>query len=136
MPSCKDDCEALMSDVLPVAEQRLTEQGALQPFGSTMSSAGQIVRIGGDGARTSASNAELIASFEASFRDGAARGEIRASALVLANSDDVSQQAVTVRLDHVESYSLVVTFPFHFSPAGAIVIEEPFASPGEHRIFE
>ncbi len=135
MASCKDDCEALMSEVLPIAEQLLTEHRSLPPFGSTMSNTGQIVRVGGYCAEPSGSHAELFAAYEASFRDGAARGEIKASALVLATSNDV-QKAVAVHLDHSERYSLVVTFPFRFTESGELVIEEPFASPGEHRIFE
>jgi hypothetical protein len=119
-----------MSAVLPVAEQTLSRERSLTPFGSTMSSAGQIVQLGGFGERTAPQDALSIAEFEASVRDGAARGEIRASALVIAAPDSVA-----VRLDHREDYSIVVTFPYRFSEAGELVIDEPFASEGEHRIF-
>jgi hypothetical protein len=121
-----------MSAVLPVAEQMLTEHRALQPFGSTMSSDGTIVQLGGWRAEAHASDPELIAEFEASFRDGAARGELKATALLCSSA---AQDSVAVRLDHREEYSIVVTFPYHFTAAGELVIEEPFAAPGVHGIF-
>lgn len=132
MASCKDDCEALMSAVLPVAEQSLTEHQQLRPFGSTLSTDGVMVQVGGFRFDEQASDQELIAEFEASFRDGAARGELRATALVSASA---AKDCVTVRLDHRQQYSLVVTFPFHFTSTGELVIEEPFAAEGTHGIF-
>jgi hypothetical protein len=134
MATCKDDCEALMSEVLPVAEQMLIEHRALQPFGSTMSTSGQVVHVGGFNAERIASDAELVAEYETSFRDGAARGEIKASALVLVKAE-TAQSSVEIRLDHFENYSLVVTFPYRFTVSGELVIDEPFASIGAHRIF-
>jgi hypothetical protein len=135
MATCKDDCEALMSEVLPVAEQMLTEHRTLQPFGSTMSSSGRIAHMGGYDAQRTVSDAELASEYEASFRDGAARGEIKASALVLGTTND-AQGSVEIRLDHLENYSLVVTFPYRFTAGGELVIDEPFASTGSHRIFD
>ena len=121
-----------MSAVLPVAEQMLTEHRELQPFGSTMSSDGVIVQVGGWRTTAHAPDAELVAGFEASFRDGAARGELKATALLVASP---AKDSVAVRLDHRENYSVVVTFPYHFTDAGELVIEEPFAGEGEHLIF-
>jgi hypothetical protein len=137
MSRCKDDCEALMSAVLPVAEQMLTEHRALQPFGSTMSSAGQIVQVGGWNAEPRASSAEQVAEYEASFRDGASRGELRATALlhVVPAVAPTTGEAVAVRLDHKDEYSIIVTFPYRFSEAGELVIEEPYAGVGESLIF-
>ena len=138
MTSCKDECEALMSAVLPIAEQMLTEQGKLRPFGSTLSSSGRIVQVGGDaGAGAGAVDvdaAQLAREFEASFRDGAQRGELIATALVCAREG--AQSAVLVHLDHRENYSIVVTFPYHFTAAGELSIGDPFAAEGAHKIFE
>ncbi len=122
-----------MSAVLPVAEQMLTEHRELQPFGSTMSSDGVVVQVGGWRAEAHAPDADLIAEFEGSFRDGAARGELKATALV---SCSAAKDAVEVRLDHREQYSIVVTFPYRFTDSGELVIEEPFAGEGAHGIFE
>ncbi len=137
MTRCKEDCEALMSAVLPVAEQILSEHRTLQPFGSTMSSAGEIVQVGGWSAEPLASSATQVAELEASFRDGAVRGELRATALlhVVPAVAPSTGEAVAVRLDHKDEYSIIVTFPYRFSEAGELVIEEPFAGVGESLIF-
>lgn len=141
MTSCKDECEALMSAVLPAAEQMLIEHHALQPFASTLSADGQITQIGGWVAESSPLNPALIAEFEASLHDGAARGELKATALVqpvlsVPPGKAEQQAGVSIRLDHRDDYSIVVTFPYRFSSSGELSIEEPFASEGEHAIFQ
>lgn len=140
MTSCKDECEALMSAVLPAAEQMLIEHHALQPFGSTLSADGQITQVGGWVASKGPAQAALDAEFETSFRDGAARGELKATALVqpvlvVPPGKDEQQAGVSIQLDHRDDYSVVVTFPYRFSSGGELVIEEPFAKEGEHAIF-
>ncbi|HTA88944.1 MAG TPA: hypothetical protein VK745_05195 [Polyangiaceae bacterium] len=141
MTSCKDDCEALMSAVLPSAEQMLIEHHALQPFGSTLSADSQITQIGGWVVDSGSLTPELVAEFERSFRDGATRGELKATALVqpvlTVPPGKLEQQAgVSIHLDHRDDYSIVVTFPYRFSSNGELVIEEPFAREGEHTIFQ
>ncbi|HEY3254368.1 MAG TPA: hypothetical protein VGJ91_10480 [Polyangiaceae bacterium] len=129
-----------MSALLPVAEQMLSEHRALRPFGYTLSAADQIVQVGGRGALTGRNDAELIAEFRAGFRDGAARGELKATALSYSAQSAVpgrgaAQDAVFVHLNHRDNYSLVVTFPYHFGADGELVIEEPFANDGEYDVF-
>jgi hypothetical protein len=140
MANCKDECEALMSALLPVAERMLSEHHALRPFGCTLSANDQIVQVGGFGAVAAVDDAALIAQFRASFRDGAARGELKATALSYSAPSAVPGQgaardAVFVHLNHRDNYSLVVTFPYHFGAEGELVIEEPFANDGEYDVF-
>jgi hypothetical protein len=139
--TCKDECEALMSAVLPIAERMLVEHRALRAFGSTLSAAGQITQVGGWSGDAEPASPELVAEYEASFRDGALRGELKATALlepvtVVPPGMVEPQNAVSIRLDHREDYSVVVTFPYRFSAAGELQIEEPFAAEGAHGIFE
>ena len=139
MASCKDDCEALMSALLPVAERALSEHRTLSPFGLTLSASEQIVQVGGFGL-PSLDDATLIAQFRDSFRDGAARGELKATALAYSAKGGVPGQAplgeaVFVHLNHRDKYSIVVTFPYHFGDDGELVIEEPFANDGSHDVF-
>ena len=141
MANCKDECELLMSAVLPVAEQMLTEHRALQPFGSTLSAADEIVQVGGWKTGMVSDAAAVIADFEDAFRDGARRGELKATALVASVSaappgSSSPQQAVAVHLDHRDDYSVVVTFPYRFTDGDELVIEEPYAAEGAHKIFE
>jgi len=140
MANCKEECEALMSALLPVAEQMLNEHRALRPFGCTLSATDQVVQVGGFGAPASADDAAMITQFRESFRDGAARGELKATALsysarsVLPGTS-AARDAVFVHLNHRDNYSLVLTFPYHFGAAGELVIEEPFANDGEYDVF-
>jgi hypothetical protein len=140
MANCKDDCEALMSALLPVAEQLLGEQRVLRPFGCTLSATDQIVRVGGDGSVAALEDETLIAQYRDAFRDGAARGELKATALAYSAPSAVpgkaaAQDAVFVHLNHRDKYSIVVTFPYHFNEAGELVIEEPFANDGAYDVF-
>jgi len=130
-----------MSALLPVAEQMLSEHHELRPFGCTLSADDRITQVGGWSESASADDAALIAQFRASFRDGAARGELKATALSYSARSTVpgksaAQDAVFVHLNHRDDYSLVVTFPYHFALQGELVIEEPFANDGEHDVFE
>jgi hypothetical protein len=117
----------------------LLEQRAFRPFGSTLSADGQITQVGGwlEGA---APSAELVAEFEHGFRDGAARGELRATALlesvaVVPPGKAAPEHAVSIRLDHRDDYSVIVTFPYRFLPGGELEIDDPFAVEGRHGIF-
>jgi len=141
MANCKDECEALMSALLPVAEQMLSEHHALRAFGCTLSATDQIVQVGGWSDAVARDDATSIAEFKDSFRDGAARGELKATALCysarsLVPGKTATQEAVFVHLNHRDKYSIVVTFPYHFGAAGELRIEEPFANDGEYDVFE
>jgi hypothetical protein len=140
MASCKDDCEALMSALLPVAERMLSEQRVLRPFGVTLSASDQIVQVGGSSPLSALDDAALIAQFRDSFRDGAARGELKATAVSYSAQstlpgEGAAREAVFVHLNHRDKYSIVVTFPYHFGAEGELVIEEPFANDGAHDVF-
>ncbi len=129
-----------MSALLPVAEHMLSEHRALRPFGCTLSATDQIVQVGGWSAIATADDAAAIAQFRDSFRDGAARGELKATALSYSARSAVpgngaAQDAVFVHLNHRDNYSIVVTFPYHFGAEGELVIEEPFANDGEYDVF-
>ncbi len=129
-----------MSALLPVAEQMLSEHRALRPFGCTLSATDQIVQVGGSSAHASTDDAALLEQFRDSFRDGAARGELKATALSYSARSAVpgegpARDAVFVHLNHRDKYSVVVTFPYHFGAQGELVIEEPFANAGEYDVF-
>src|SRR3954470_10840886 len=108
MSSCKPDCESLMSAVLPDAERLLSEQRTLRPFGSTLSADDRIVAVGVTSNSEAFDAAALVLEFQNSFRDGAARGELKATALVYTARDERSDpplSVVRVNLDHRENYS-------------------------------
>jgi len=139
MANCKDECEALMAALLPTAEQLLSEHRVLHPFGCTLSVSDDITQVGGHGAPTAADDTS-ISQFREAFREGASRGELKATALAYSAQTPVPgksalQDAVFVHLNHRDQYSIVVTFPYHFNAAGELVIEEPFANDGAYEVF-
>lgn len=128
-----------MSAVLPVAERVLSEQRALGPFGSTLSIDDQLVQVGAGVSGGAFDVASRLTEFRNGFRDGALRGELKGTALVYtAQADDggASAEVVRVELDNRENYSIIVSFPYHFTGAGELVIGDPFGAEGAHEIFE
>jgi hypothetical protein len=113
MKSAKEECEALMNSAVPFADQMLRQHREFYPYGEAMAADGQ------EGART---------------------GEYKATALVVdirvvPPGKDAKQDAIAVRLDHRDGYSVVVVFPYSIGSEGEVTIEAPFAVNGEQRIF-
>jgi hypothetical protein len=138
--TAKQDCEDLMNAVLPFAEELLGRYREFHPFGGTMATSGEISHVGGWTGDEHPPASEVIALLESGFRQGAARGEYRATALVvdirtIPPGRSGKQDAVAVRLDHRDAYSVQVILPYSFGPSGDLLLEEPFAIKGEGRIF-
>lgn len=135
----KADCEALMSALLPLAEQKLSEQRVLAPFGSTLTASDQVTEYEGGREPDPLLTEARISALQARFRELAAGGAIKASALAYSSTAAAPgaldpEHAVVIHLDHRDDYSLVVTFPYRWS-GSELHIDEPFAAEGAHRIF-
>lgn len=136
----KQDCEALMNAVLPFGKQMLTRSRELFPFGGTMSVTGEVARVIGWTGNERPPSRQVIALLNGGFRDGAALGKYRATALVydilvVPPGSTEKQDAIAVNLDHRDSYSVVVVFPYTFLDTGALKLGTPFAKPGAAVIF-
>jgi hypothetical protein len=136
----KEDCEELMNAVLPFAQEMLSKHREFYPFGGAMSPSGEITQIGGWTGDEHPPSSELIKLLEDGFREGAQQRKYKATALVvdvraIPPGKFVKQDAIAVRLDHRDSYSAQVVFPYSFGPSGDLRLEEPFAAQGEGRIF-
>jgi hypothetical protein len=117
----------------------LGEQHQLRPFGSTLSSDDRIAEVGTAVTAGAFDRAALLVELQHSFRDSAARGELKATALVYtAQAEGLGALGTVVRveLDHRENYSIIVSFPYRFTDAGELVIDEPLGAEGAHGIFE
>lgn len=55
--------------------------------------------------------------------------------LVIPPGKTTKQDAIAVRLDHRDAYSVVVIFPYAIGPAGDVAIEAPYALKGDKKIF-
>jgi len=140
MRSPKQDCEALMNAVLPFAKDMLSRYRKLLPFGGTMAVSGEVTHVPGWTENERALSADVVALLKGGFRDGAALGKYRATALVyevrvVPPGSTVKQDAIAINLDHQEGYSVVVMFPYALSPTQELLVSAPFASPGAAAIF-
>ncbi len=136
----KEECEALMSVLVPFAQQMLSKHREFYPFGGTMSVEGKIVQ-------TASSTGEAHPALAAAGRS-AREGISGWGEATPVQSDRDShrrptvppgkiekQDALEVRLDHVSGYSVMVVFPYAFSLKGDLEFSAPFAAPGDGRIF-
>jgi len=140
MKSAKEECEVLMSSALPFAHQMLVQHREFFPYGEAMAPNGQIIAIAGDTGEEHPASQAVIDVFEKGLQEGARNGKYKATALVvdmrvIPPGKDVKQDAIAVRLDHRDGYSVVVLFPYAIGVGGEVTIEAPFAVKGEQRIF-
>lgn len=135
----KDDCNQLLDATVPRAERMLREHGEFFPFGAQMLSSGEIVAVVAHGGDERPPSQHLIDLLKKSFKAGAHEGELVATALVYdalvtLPKMDRKSDAIAVRLDHHDNYSVIVFFPYIIADGGPL-IGEAFSTIGEHAIF-
>lgn len=141
METAQAECEQLLGAVLPFAQQMLEKHGGFHPFGGTLSESGEIAHTAGWTGEEHPHSLDVIDLLKRRFREGAKVRQYRATALVfdirtIPPGKQVKQDAIAVALDHRDKYSVSVIFPYSLGSGGRLLIEEPFAVPGEHKIFE
>jgi hypothetical protein len=135
----KTDCEALMNSVLPFAEQMLTTHGAFIPFGGAMRPDGQLVSIAGYDGNKHLQPIDVMTLMKDAFIAAARNGEYKATAVVYdvrvkLPSTEEKSDAIAVSLNHRESYSVIVLFPYKID-TGKLILGTAFAQEGEADIF-
>lgn len=139
MPTPKDQCQALVDAVLPMATKTLSEHAEFYPFGATLNSAGKVaIAMAYDG-RDKPPSQPLIDMLRDGFRADASKGKIVASAVVYdvrvtAPGASAKKDAIAVELDHRDKYSVVVFFPYTIQN-GKVNVEDAFVNKGQGRIF-
>lgn len=138
MPA-KDDCDQLLDVALPFAEKMLRDHGEFLPFGAQMLLDGEIVSVGADDGEDHSRSQSLIDILQAAFKDGAADGELLATALaydvrVAPPGAREKTDAIALNLDHRDNYSVTVFFPYTIND-GEPEIGDAFASSGNYSIF-
>lgn len=139
MSIAKTECEALLSAVMPFAEQMLRDYGEFAPFGSAMTPTGEVKLVAGHDQREQVLSAEVIEQLKQSFKQGACSGEYKATALtsnmkINLPSSGQKADAIEVLLNHRDNYSVVVFFPYELKD-GALSFGETFAQNGAADIF-
>ena len=134
-----EDCEALLNDVLPVAEGFLTQHGEFYPFGAVMKPDGEIIRMAGNDEREQPLAADIVQTLKAGFAQGAEAGAYKATALVtnvrvVAPFSTQESDAIAISLNHVDDYSVIVVLPYEIKD-GKLITGELFTLDGEADIF-
>ena len=129
-----------MNAVVPFAQEMLSKNRAFFPFGATMSPAGKVTATASSTGEEHPDAKALITLLEDGYRKGAKGGRYKATALAvdiltIPPGKDKQQDAIEIRLDHRDGYSVRAIFPYTFSVAGKLQVEDPFAVPGDKAIF-
>ena len=140
MKTPKEECEELMGSAMPFAERMLSRHREFHPFGRAMAPDGKVIAVGAHTGIELSPSQDDIALLEEGLQEGARAGKYKATALVIdmlvtPPGKDVKQDAVAVRLDHRDRYSVIVVFPYTIGPTGDVTLEAPYAAKGEHKIF-
>jgi hypothetical protein len=139
MTTPKTDCEALLSSVLPFAEEMLRRYGEFHPYGGAMRPDGELVSIAGYDGSERPPSTETIKLLKGGFRTAARERQFKATALVYdvkvtLPGDMEKSDAIAVSLNHRDGYSVIVLFPYRIDRSGPI-LGSPIAQEGEADIF-
>lgn len=139
MADAKAECEALMNEAYPFAEQMLAEHGEFYPFGLALTDFDEYAAVGGYDDREQPPSTEVIALIKEGFVKRARRRGYKATALVydvrvVVPATGQQSDAVAFALDHRDKFSVIVFIPYRLE-AGAPVFDEAFAQEGERDIF-
>ena len=139
MTDAKSECEGLLNEMLPFAEETLRKHGEFYPYASAMTPQGEIVYISAYDGRERPPSLELIHFIKEGMKTSASRGDYKATALVydvrvnLPNSVEKSD-AIAVDLDHKDNYSVTVLLPYRIKNR-ELSLGEIFAQRGRSEIF-
>ena len=138
MADAKSDVENLMNDMLPFAEQLLSEHGEFFPYGAALDPEGEVVSIAGYTGSEQPPSQELIDLLREGFVSRAREGYI-ATALYydvrISIGENETSDAIAVELDHREGYSVIVFFPYELK-SGEVLFGELSAQEGRYGVFE
>lgn len=136
----KDDATDLMNMLLPFAEKMLKEHGEFYPYGGAMLPDGTMTMLGASDGAEHPPSKNLIELMESSFREAARQGKYKATGMVydvktIPPGAVEKMDAIAVRLDHQDGYSVVVMIPYRLGPGGEVMKGTLFANKGAASIF-
>ena len=132
----KEECEAMMDELIGSAEELLVQDGEFHPFAAILGAEGQIQRV----TATPLGAGGLIAQLAGSLKARAA--ELRAACIVSLVSVErpgtqVAIDAIRMAVDHRQDYTVHVFFPYELRSDVAnpdapreVIFGEPFAARG------
>ncbi len=138
--SPKEECEDLMDELVPFAEELLRKHGEFFPFGGTMATDGTSAHAHSYDGREQPPSQDVIDLMSKDFRKSAQEGGIKACAIlfdarVVPPGATGKTDAVVVSLDYQDNYSVQVFFPYAIGAGNEIEFGDVFAQAGETAIF-
>ena len=136
-----EDVKKLVDYAIPIAGRGLEADGSFAPFGAVLKKQGKGVSpifTPGDGAPEPVR--KRVLAIIASIVESAHAGEIRASVLVLGmplekKPGGKEPEALCLMIDHEQSYSQDICFPYKLSKSEGLVIGKAIVSEGERNVF-
>ncbi len=135
----QEETEAVLNVLMPLAKEALTRYGAFVPFAAVMRTDGSLAPMRAESGGAQAQQQVLEALAEA-LRTGAAQKAYRATGLALlirttVPGSEEKTDAVAVQLEHADSDSVVVVYPYRRLPQGEVSFGPPFARQVEGGVF-
>ncbi|MFO0828715.1 MAG: hypothetical protein U0572_11290 [Phycisphaerales bacterium] len=134
------DLDNLMNALLPFAQQMLAKHGEFYPYGSTMTTGGEIVSQAAYSGDDHPKSQPLIELMTQAFRAMAASGEIRAAGIcydvrTIPPGQTEKTDAICLGLEHQTGQSVSVFLPYKKGWFGKIQYGELFATKRDAEIF-
>jgi len=129
MTTAQDEAESLLHEVIPFAEQMLSERGEFFPFAGALTPNGEFMPIVGYESLGHTPD-ELIDLLANRLREGAVAGEYAATALVYnarvrPPEGTEETDAISAEIEHRDGYAATLFFPYAVGNDEA-ALPEPF----------
>jgi hypothetical protein len=134
------DLDNLLNAILPFAQQMLAKHGEFYPYGSTMTTDGQIVAQAAYDGDDRPPSQQLLDLMTQAFRQQAANGEIRAAGIcydvrTIPPGQTDKTDAIRVDLEHESGQSVSVFLPYKKGWFGKIQYGHLFATKRDAQFF-
>lgn len=138
-PPERDDLDALLDPLLGLAQKHLTDHGEFYPFGSVMTTTGQIRLVAGYSGAEHPPSQEVIDLLIDGMKQQAAAGEIRAIGVCfdsrIEGADGKPTDAISVSLEHRAGDTVRVYLPYSKGRFSGLRFGDLAASGGKHLVF-
>lgn len=136
----KTELETLAHRLTSLAREMLEEHGEFPPYAAAMTATGELQLVGDYAGDVPASSAERVARLLDDLRQGATRGDYRATGLVAdvttsSPGSSARTDAVRLSLEHQEGASVEVFLPYTIDGEGGVTFGEAFAAPGQRQVY-
>jgi len=137
--SPKEECEALLNELLPMSTKFLKKYGEFFPCCVVMNTDGTMTHIGHYDGNEHPNARDVMKGLQDACRQFALKGEIKASGIAwnasVSLSDNQTSDAIIVSLEHQDNYSVKVVLPYRIRFPRRLTLGNLLAQEGERIIF-